>query len=173
MEPARTQMHAVRRAKDRGLLANFKVYKDLAQTPALCPLSPQSLASELTSPYSHYRQLNLHLKSLSFGARGWPSGLHVRLLVSAQVMISQFVSLSPTSGSVLTARGLPVVLSLPLSLCPSPAHSLSLSLKINKLEKIFKWILFTSVYPLTTHTFPILSEHLEIKQFPSSLSVNH
>ena len=51
---------------------------------------------------------------------------------SAQVMISQLVSLSPASGSVLTAWSLePASDSVPpsLSLCPSPAHALSVSLK--------------------------------------------
>ena len=52
-----------------------------------------------------------------------------RLLTSAQVTISPSVSLSPTSGSVLTARKaclgiLSLSPSLPLSLCPSPAHVL-------------------------------------------------
>ena len=48
---------------------------------------------------------------------------------SAQVMISWFVSSSPTSGSVLTARslepasGFGFCVSLSLSLCPSPAHA--------------------------------------------------
>ena len=56
-------------------------------------------------------------------------------LTLAQVMILQFVSSSPVSGSVLAAQGLePVwILCLPLSL-PLPARaclSLSLSLKIN------------------------------------------
>ena len=47
---------------------------------------------------------------------------------SAQVMISRSVSLSPTSGSVLTAQSLEPVSDsvLPLSLS-SPAHALSLS----------------------------------------------
>ena len=53
--------------------------------------------------------------------------LSVRLLVSAQVMISQFVGSSPASGSVLTARSQLGILSLSL---PSPARSLSL--KVNK-----------------------------------------
>ena len=52
---------------------------------------------------------------------------------SAQVMISRFMSSSPALGSVLTARSLePVSDSVSLSLCSSPAHALSLSLKINK-----------------------------------------
>ena len=46
----------------------------------------------------------------------------VKLLTSAQVMISRFMSSSPESGSVLTVQSLLGILSL----------SLSLSLKINK-----------------------------------------
>ena len=50
---------------------------------------------------------------------------------SAQVMISRSGSSSPTSGSVLTARSPELAWdSVPLSLCPSPAHTLfPLSLK--------------------------------------------
>ena len=51
-------------------------------------------------------------------------------------MISQFVGSSPMSGSALTARSLEPAsdsVSSSLSLCPSPAHALSLSVsKINK-----------------------------------------
>ena len=54
--------------------------------------------------------------------------LSIWLLISAQVMISRFVRLSPTSGSALTVWSLLGILSLPLSL-PSPVHYLS---KINK-----------------------------------------
>ena len=47
----------------------------------------------------------------------------------AQVMISQFTSSSPTSGSVLTAQSLePALDSVSPPLCPFPAHALSLSL---------------------------------------------
>ena len=56
-------------------------------------------------------------------------------LTLAQVMISQLVSSSPASGSVLTAQSLEPALDSvsPLSLCPSPAHALSLSVsKINE-----------------------------------------
>ena len=69
------------------------------------------------------------LKSQPPGARGWLSRLSVRLLVSAQVMTSWFLSSSPTLGSTPTVRSLLGI----LSLCPSPtqAHALSLS-KINK-----------------------------------------
>ena len=53
---------------------------------------------------------------------------------STQVMISLFLSLSPVLGSVVTAQSLEPVSdsvspSLSLSLCPSPTHVLSLSLK--------------------------------------------
>ena len=49
---------------------------------------------------------------------------------SAQVMILQFVSSSPVLGSMLTAQGLePASDSVSPSLCPFPAHALSLSLK--------------------------------------------
>ena len=57
------------------------------------------------------------------------SRLSVRLLISAHVMISQFASSSPSLGSVLTARSLPGIICLLLSLCPSLILSLSLSLK--------------------------------------------
>ena len=57
----------------------------------------------------------------------------VKCLTSARVMISQFVSLSPTSGSVLTAQSwkLLQILCLPLSLHLPHSCSVSLS-KINK-----------------------------------------
>ena len=49
---------------------------------------------------------------------------------SVQVMTLRFVGLSPASGSVLTAWGLePASDSVSPSLCSSPAHALSLSLK--------------------------------------------
>ena len=59
----------------------------------------------------------------------------------AQVMISQFVSSSPASGSVLTAQSLELASdSVFLSLCPSTARALSLSVspKNKYLKKIFK-----------------------------------
>ena len=46
-----------------------------------------------------------------------------------QVMIPQFVSSSPTSGSALRMHSLLEILSYSLFLCPSLPHSLSLSLK--------------------------------------------
>ena len=57
----------------------------------------------------------------------------VKRPTSAQGMITQFVSSSPTSGSVLTVQSLELALdSVSFSLCPSPYVlylSLSLSLK--------------------------------------------
>ena len=55
----------------------------------------------------------------------------VNHLTSAQVMISQLVSLSPVLGSVLTVQSLLQILCLWSLSAPSPAHTLSLS-KINK-----------------------------------------
>ena len=49
----------------------------------------------------------------------------VKRLVLAEVMTSWFMSLSPTSGSVLTTRRLLGILSLPL--CPYPARVYSRS----------------------------------------------
>ena len=50
----------------------------------------------------------------------------------AQVMISRLVSSSPVVGSVLTAQSLePALDSVSPSLCPFPAHTLSLSLSLS------------------------------------------
>ena len=58
----------------------------------------------------------------------------VKCPTSAQDMISQFVSSSPASGSVLTARSLePAVDSVSPSLCPSPVCAVSLSLSLSKI----------------------------------------
>ena len=72
-----------------------------------------------------------HLKKQEGGA--WVAQL-VECLTSAQVMISQFMSSSPASGSMLTAQSLESAsdMCLPLSLCPSPAHTLSISLSESK-----------------------------------------
>ena len=68
------------------------------------------------------------------GVPGWLSLLSIRLLTSAQVMISQFVSLSPMSGSLLTGWSLLGILALSFSLSAPPPFSLSL--QVNKLKKI-------------------------------------
>ena len=82
----------------------------------------------------------MYLMSLLVIKKHKPGGTWVAQSVerptSAQVMISQFVSSSPTSGFMLTAQSLepasdsvPLSLSVSLSLCPSLLHALSLSLK--------------------------------------------
>ena len=70
---------------------------------------------------------------------GRPGGSSLEDPTSAQVMISRFVGSSPASGSVPTARGLePASDSVSPSLCPSPAHTLSLSLR-NYISVKKKW----------------------------------
>ena len=61
----------------------------------------------------------------------------VKHLTLAQVMISRFVSLSPVSGSVLTAQSLePASDSVSPSLsAPPPIRTLSLSLSLSKTNK--------------------------------------
>ena len=71
----------------------------------------------------------MYLKIL--GVPAWLSQLSVGLMILAQVMISQFMGLSP-SGSVVTVQGLLGI----LFLCPSPACTHTLSQKINKLKKL-------------------------------------
>ena len=57
----------------------------------------------------------------------------------AQVMISRFVSSSPTSGSVLTARNLdPALDSVSPSLSAPPQFVLCLSMSLKKLKKKIK-----------------------------------
>ena len=73
----------------------------------------------------------LLLLIVTIGAPGWLGWVNVHP-TSAQVMISQSVSLSPVSGSVLTAQSLELASdSVSPSLCPSPAHALSLSLSLS------------------------------------------
>ena len=63
----------------------------------------------------------------------------VKCPTSAQVMISQFVSLSPVLGSVLSAQSLePALSSVSPSLSlPSPPHTLPLSQKYINIKKNF------------------------------------
>ena len=68
---------------------------------------------------------------ISYGAPGWFSWLSVQLLVSAQVMISWFMSSSPHQVHAGGAESAWDSLSLLLSVSPL----LMLSLKINKLKK--------------------------------------
>ena len=72
------------------------------------------------------------LKTL--GAPGQLSQLSIRLLISAQAIISRFVGSSPESGSALAAWSLLGILSLslPLSLPLLCSHALSLSLSLSQ-----------------------------------------
>ena len=81
----------------------------------------------ISTPNVRLELLTLRLRvTYSWGRLGGSVGC-VRLLILAQVMISQLVSLSPTLGSALTVRNLLDTLSLPLSLHLPCLCSLSLS----------------------------------------------
>ena len=68
----------------------------------------------------------------------------------AQVTISQFVGSSPALGSVRTARSLePASDSMSPSLCPSPAHAMSLSLSLSKLCRD-TWVAPSVESPIST-----------------------
>ena len=69
------------------------------------------------------------------GVPGWLSWLSIRLLVSAQVVISLFVGSSPVSGSALTIWNLLGILSLSISLSVSLSLSLSQNKQTKKTEK--------------------------------------
>ena len=75
--------------------------------------------------YKEY-YIKICLKKVGLGAPGWLSRLSIRLLILAQVMTSRFTGQSSASGSVLTARSLPGILSLPLSLPLPRLHTFSL-----------------------------------------------
>ena len=72
---------------------------------------------------------HIPLPSRTFYPKGTWVAQSIKHLTSAQAMISRFVSLSPVSGSVLTAQSLgPARVSS--SLCRFPAHSVSFSLSL-------------------------------------------
>ena len=86
-----------------------------------------------------------HLKKF-LGAPGWLSWLSVRLLISAQVMISRSVSSSPASDSVLTAQSLePALDSVSPSLSTPPPLALCLSLSLSQ-ERIHVKKIFLSLF---------------------------
>ena len=60
----------------------------------------------------------MSLKCHNVGAPWWLSWLSIRFLVSAQVVISWFVGLSPALGSTLVILGLLGILSPSLSVLP-------------------------------------------------------
>ena len=90
-------------------------------------------------PFLLYCQISpiiFYNKFLELGVPGWLRWVSIRLLISAQVTISWFVSSSPMSGSALTVWSLLRILSPPLSTPPpcSLVHVHSPS-KINIIKK--------------------------------------
>ena len=81
---------------------------------------------------------------------GWLSQLSVLLLTLAQVMILQFMSSSPISGSVLVVQSLVGILSP--SLCPSSACSLSLSQRKINFKELLKKIKMLAIQIQTIET---------------------
>ena len=74
-----------------------------------------------------------HSRMIRMGGT-WVAQL-VKRPTSAQVMISQFVSSSPTSGSVLTVQSLePALDSVPLSLSAPPPRVLCLSVSQKQIK---------------------------------------
>ena len=75
------------------------------------------LTSTLFPPHTHYVQSKLPTKRVP----KWLRHLSVWLLISAQVMISQFMGPSPTSGELCSDSLEPTSASVSFLLCPSPA----------------------------------------------------
>ena len=98
----------------------FQVSQDLALNAALDPNYLEIFRSVLSNTVATHGHLNLNSLLRS-----------VKHLTSVQVKISQFMSSSPASGFVLTAQSPePASDSVSLSFCPSPAHTVSLSLSL-------------------------------------------
>ena len=114
---------------------NVQIHKN---TPYLGQIRFLWVVKQVQHTGTKIRKINRHR------APDWLSWLGVWLLISAQVMISQFVGLSPVSGSVLTAQSLPGILSLSLSLsAPLP---LFLSKKISKLFFLIFFLTFIYLF---------------------------
>ena len=87
------------------------------------------------------KKIFLSLKSRIYGAPGWFRRLSVRLLISAQVMISQFMRSSPASGSALTVWSLLGILSPSLSFTLLHTCMCTLFLSLSLSQKIQQYIL--------------------------------
>ena len=81
-------------------------------------------------------QVNKKINLNPTGTSGWLSWLSDLLLISTQVMISQFVGPSPGLGSTLTPPE-PAWDSISFSLCP-PSLSLKKTKKQNKTKQTYK-----------------------------------
>ena len=114
-------------------------WRRLQSHPQSTERSPCAFWCQKPLNYAHYLKSHKYVKITStpseIRVEGHLSG-SVKYQTSAQVMISQFVSSSPASVSVLTVQSLEPAsdsVSPSLSLWSSPAHALSLFLsKINK-----------------------------------------
>ena len=104
--------------------------------PQLCPTCGQVLYStapvtpllkDVTTPYYHPGSWTCQGKATfkSIRAHGWLSWLSDQLLISVEVVISQFLGSSPATGSALTVQTLFGILSLYLV----PACTLKINLK--------------------------------------------
>ena len=78
----------------------------------------------------------------------WTAWLSVQLLISAQVVISWFVGLSPVSGSALSVQSLLEMLSLHLSLFLLCVHALSQN-KYIKIQKKNIWTAKPKIFMLS------------------------
>ena len=96
-------------------------------TGQLCLRMGEGLAHlgvQLTDLLSHILVLHFDQQEKMIHGGAWVAQ-SVKHLTLARVMISRFVSSSPTSGSALAVRSLLGIPSLSLSLCPSPTLFLS------------------------------------------------
>ena len=76
-------------------------------SPSLSVLPPFTLCPSLLQNYINIKKnVKERTETKYNGVPGWFSWLSLQLLIWAQVMISGFMSSSPTSGSVLTAQSL-------------------------------------------------------------------
>ena len=89
-----------------------------------------SILSQWLHLYMDIR-MKVSFKLRIIGVPGWCSQLSIWLLISAQVMISQFVSSSPTSGSALMVWRLLGILSLLLCVPHPLVHVRALSLSLS------------------------------------------
>ena len=106
------------------LLSWLMKYLQLGQLGTIHTLGHWNIFQELCSLWTTVK--------IGIGFPGWLSQLNVWLLISAQVMISQFMGLSPMCGSVLTTWSLLRILSLlPTLSAPLPTctHALFISQK--------------------------------------------
>ena len=122
---------------------------------SLCPCSPIEIMTSCMHFCFLIHSLHLFVFLIHFGLRkkkihliirvwrasGWLSQLSIWFLISARVMVSLFMGLSPRLGSELMVQSLRGILSLPLSLhfsCspfPSVSENKEINIKKKSMEK--------------------------------------